>query len=77
MIPLAQSIYTLYKPNGSMTLQDFIIIFGAAQLLLSQLPTIHSLRFVNVICTICTIGFTITCVAMSIKNGAQQCAPRL
>lgn len=64
-----QSIYILYRPNGTMTLQDFIIIFGAVQLLLSQLPTIHSLRRVNFLCTLCTIGFTITCVAMSIKNG--------
>lgn len=52
-----------------MTLQHFIIIFGALQLLLSQLPTIHSLRGLNTLCTVCTIGFTVTCVAMSIKNG--------
>jgi len=59
----------LYDPAGSMTLQHFIIIFGALQLLLSQLPTIHSLRGLNTLCTVCTIGFTVTCVAMSIKNG--------
>ena len=29
-----QSIYKLYDPNGSMTLQHFIIIFGAVQVLL-------------------------------------------
>lgn len=49
-------------------------MFGALQLILSQLPTIHSLRGVNVLCTLCTLGFTITCVAMSIKNGQfKQC----
>jgi hypothetical protein len=65
----AQSIYTLYAgPDGKMTLQHFIIIFGGVQLVLSQLPTIHTLRGLNVACTLCTIGFTITCVAMCIKN---------
>lgn len=67
----AKSIYLLYKPDGNITLQEFIIMFGALQLILSQLPTIHSLRGVNVLCTICTLGFTITCVAMSIKDGTE------
>ena len=68
-----QSIYSLYKPDGSLTLQEFVIMFGALQLLLSQLPDIGSLRILNQISTVCTLGFTITCVAMSIKNGV--CAP--
>lgn len=68
----AKSIYTLYAgPDGKMTLQHFIIIFGGVQLVLSQLPTIHTLRGLNVACTLCTIGFTITCVAMCIKNGSE------
>ena len=75
--PAPQAIYTLYKPDGSMTLQHFIIIFGAVQLLLSQLPTIHSLRGVNAVCTLCTLGFTFTTVAMSIKNGAPIAPGRL
>jgi hypothetical protein len=45
--------------------------FCGLQLVLSQLPTIHSLRGLNLMCTICTVGFTVTCVAMSIKNGAH------
>jgi hypothetical protein len=32
-LPCPQSIYKLYDPNGSMTLQHFIIIFGAVQVL--------------------------------------------
>ena len=58
-----------------MTLQHFIIIFGAVQLCLSQLPTIHSLRGLSTVCTFCTVGFSITTVVMSIKNGARPHYP--
>jgi hypothetical protein len=50
-------------PDGSMTLQHFIIIFGALQLLLSQLPNIHSLRMLNMVSTIATLGFALVCTS--------------
>lgn len=68
-MPVAQSIYSLYKPTGSMTLQEFIIVFGALQLLLSQLHNIHMLRHINILATFCTIAFSITVVGMCIHNG--------
>jgi hypothetical protein len=42
-----------------MTLQHFIIIFGALQLLLSQLPNIHSLRGLNLLSTAATLMFAL------------------
>ena len=59
---------------ASLALPDVLLCTCPAQLVLSQLPTIHSLRGLNLLCTVCTIGFSITCVAMSIKNGALTAA---
>lgn len=64
-------IYLQYKGEDAsgVTLQEFIIIFGAFELLLSQLPDIHSLRVVNLLCTGCTIAFTACVVGLSAKYG--------
>lgn len=62
-----KSIFLAYSSNPSgMTLQQFIIIFGVVELLLSQMPDIHSLRWLNALCTFCTVGFTITVIGLSI-----------
>jgi hypothetical protein len=65
----SQGIYKAYAPTGSMTLQHFIIIFGAVQLLLSQLPNIHALRGLNMLSTLATLGFATVATAMSIATG--------
>lgn len=68
-----KSIYTTYSSNPSgMTLQHFIILFGVVELFLSQFPDIHSLRFLNALCTGCTIGFSVSVVALcahALRNG--------
>ena len=62
-----KSIYLAYSSNqNGMTLQEFIIIFGVVELLLSQMPDIHSLRWLNALCTFCTVGFTVTVIGLSI-----------
>ncbi|MEW5315984.1 MAG: hypothetical protein WDW38_007378 [Sanguina aurantia] len=66
-----QSIYMIYMPDGLMTLQHFIIIFAAFQLILSQLPDIHSLTYLNILCTVCTVGFAFTCLGLSVANGNE------
>ncbi|XBI25306.1 hypothetical protein VPH35_050269 [Triticum aestivum] len=55
--------------HGAMTLQHFILLFGALELLLSQLPDIHSLRWVNATCTASTIGFAGTAIGVTIYDG--------
>ena len=55
------------------SLQACIAIFGAVQLIISQLPDISSLRELNLFCTGCTVIFAIGCLGMSIYNG-ERCA---
>ena len=65
----AKAIAQTYDPGNSQTLQEFIIYFGLLELILSQLPDIHTLRFVNFIATACTITFTVIAMGLSIYNG--------
>ena len=66
-----QAIAQTYAPDSSKgkTLQEFIIYFGILQLVLSQLPNLHSLRFVNFIATFCTLGFTLIATGLSVHDG--------
>ncbi|KAL2323483.1 hypothetical protein Fmac_027862 [Flemingia macrophylla] len=66
-----KAIYKNYHENGTLTLQHFVIFFGIFELLLSQLPDIHSLRWVNAVCTFCTIGFAGTTIGVTIYNGKK------
>ncbi|XP_076914916.1 GABA transporter 1-like [Bidens hawaiensis] len=64
-----QAVYKYYNKDGSLTLQHFIIFFGIFELVLSQLPNIHSLRWLNAVCTLSTIGFAGTTIGVTIYNG--------
>ncbi|TVU31049.1 hypothetical protein EJB05_22714, partial [Eragrostis curvula] len=66
-----KAVYKLYHTtdDGAMTLQQFILLFSALELLLSQLPDIHSLRWLNAICTASTIGFAGTSIGVTIYDG--------
>ncbi|KAF9619113.1 hypothetical protein IFM89_005127 [Coptis chinensis] len=66
-----KAVYKYYHRESTLTLQEFIIFFGAFELLLSQLPDIHSLRWVNALCTLGTIGFAATTISVSIYNGKK------
>jgi len=70
----AKAIAKTYAPDSTdgKTLQEFIIYFGLAELCLSQLPDVHSLRFLNGIATFCTLGFTLIATALSITNGRDE-----
>jgi len=73
-IAAGSSLKAVYKhyytaDDGTMTLQQFIILFGAFELFLSQLPDIHSLRWVNAICTASTVGFAGTTIGVTIHDG--------
>ena len=79
---LLQGIYRLYHPECAgpageqlepcgISLQAWIAIFGAVQLIISQLPDISSLRELNLFCTACTVIFAIGCLGMSIYNGER------
>ncbi|KAL2510770.1 GABA transporter 1 [Abeliophyllum distichum] len=66
-----KAVYKYYHPNGTLTLQHFILFFGAFELFLSQLPNIHSLRWINALCTLSTIGFAATTIGVTIYNGKK------
>ncbi|MBA0727741.1 hypothetical protein Golax_000703, partial [Gossypium laxum] len=66
-----KAVYKHYHKHGTLTLQHFIIFFGAFELFLSQLPDIHSLRWVNGFCTLSTIGFACTTIGVTIYNGKK------
>ncbi|XP_076946660.1 GABA transporter 1-like [Bidens hawaiensis] len=64
-----KAVYKYYNKDGSLTLQHFIIFFGIFELVLSQLPNIHSLRWLNAVCTLSTVGFAGTTIGVTIYNG--------
>ncbi|XP_047328045.1 GABA transporter 1-like [Impatiens glandulifera] len=64
-----KAVYKHYNNEGGLTLQHFIVLFGVFELCLSQLPDIHSLRWVNALCTFSTIGFAGTTIGVTIYNG--------
>lgn len=73
-----QALYRLYHPecdpNGpcGISLQGWIAIFGALQLIISQLPNISSLKELNLFCTACTVLFAAGSLSLSIYNGGHQ-----
>ncbi|KAJ7192862.1 hypothetical protein O6H91_Y519600 [Diphasiastrum complanatum] len=69
-------IYLQYYPNGSLQLYHFIIISGAAMFFLSQLPSFHSLRYMNLISLITCLGYSICIVSGAIFTGHSKQAPK-
>jgi hypothetical protein len=71
-VGFVQIIYQIYKPNGSMQLYEFIIIFGILMLLLSQLPSFHSLRHINLASLVSCLGFSLCVFGGSIYVGRYR-----
>ena len=59
----------LIRGETSVTLTEYIIVFGAANLILAQCPHFHAIRYINAVATVCTICFSLIAVAMSIYDG--------
>ncbi|CAL0316811.1 unnamed protein product [Lupinus luteus] len=68
-------IYTLYNPDGSMKLYQFIIICGIITLLLAQLPSFHSLRHINLLSLILSVTYSALVMIGSIYIGHSKNAP--
>ena len=68
-----QAIYVTYNPDGDvLKLPYCIILFGGFQFIMSQLPDMHSLRFMNAISNVMTLTFCAIAVGMSVHNGEMQ-----
>ena len=64
-----QAIDVLARGETPVTLTQYILVFGAVNLILAQCPNFHSIRFVNQTATVCTISFSIIAVALSLYSG--------
>jgi hypothetical protein len=64
-----QAIDLLVNGTTKITLTEYIIVFGAANLIIAQFPHFHSIRFINQSSTICTLSFSLIAVVMSIYAG--------
>uniref|UniRef100_A0A2P2JY87 Amino acid transporter transmembrane domain-containing protein n=1 Tax=Rhizophora mucronata TaxID=61149 RepID=A0A2P2JY87_RHIMU len=62
-------IYLLNNPNGEMQLYLFIIMFGAATLILAQMPSFHSLRHINLVSLMLSLAYGAGVTAGSIYIG--------
>ncbi|XP_022136730.1 probable GABA transporter 2 [Momordica charantia] len=68
-------IYTSLYPNGSMKLYEFIAIVTGAMIILSQLPTFHSLRHLNLGSLLLSLGYAFFVVAACIIAATRKEAP--
>jgi amino acid permease len=67
--------YSRQAPNGSLKLYHFVIMVAVVLALLSQLPSLHSLRHINVGSLVVSIGYTMLVSASCICAGLSRDAP--
>ncbi|KAJ7189578.1 hypothetical protein O6H91_08G108600 [Diphasiastrum complanatum] len=70
-----QLIYLIYNPNGTLKLYQFIIMATVVIMVLSQLPSFHSLRHLNLLSTILALSYSLCVVCGSIYAGRSKHAP--
>ncbi len=67
-----QLIYKGANANGSVPLAEFVAMFGAVMILLSQLPSFHSLRYINFVSVILgLIYYSLAATAGSVLAGVN------
>nr|GLL31160.1 GABA transporter 1 [Ipomoea trifida] len=71
-----KTIYLLWNPNGSMKLYEFVTIFGVVMLILAQMPSFHSLRYINLVSLILSLCYSACATVGSIYIGVSSKGPR-
>ncbi|XP_059643421.1 probable GABA transporter 2 [Cornus florida] len=71
-----QIMYTTISPNGPLKLYDFIAMVTVIMIVLSQLPTFHSLRHINMVSLLLCLGYTSLVVSACIYAGTSNNAPK-
>ncbi|KAL0312485.1 UNVERIFIED_CONTAM: putative GABA transporter 2 [Sesamum radiatum] len=66
---------TRTSPNGPLKLYHFIAMVTVVMILLSQFPSFHSLRHINFVSLLLSLGYTFLVVGACINAGASQNAP--
>ncbi|TKY71016.1 GABA transporter 2 [Spatholobus suberectus] len=70
-----QILYSSLSPHGSLKLYEFIAMMTVIMIVLSQLPTFHSLRHINLCSLFLSLGYTALVVGACIYAGASKNAP--
>ncbi|RDY00902.1 putative GABA transporter 2, partial [Mucuna pruriens] len=68
-------MYSNISPHGSLKLYHFIAMVTVVMIVLSQLPSFHSLRHINLCSLFFALGYTILVVAACIHAGTSENAP--
>ncbi|KAK9275703.1 hypothetical protein L1049_022970 [Liquidambar formosana] len=68
-------MYSDLYPNGSLKLYEFIAVVTVVMIVLSQLPTFHSLRHINLVSLFLSLGYTFLVVGACIYAGSSENAP--
>ncbi|OAY85577.1 putative GABA transporter 2 [Ananas comosus] len=68
-------MYSSLFPNGPLKLYHFIIVVTVVLILLSQLPSFHSLRHINLASLLLSLGYTFFVVVGCIRAGVSRNAP--
>ncbi|KAL8103104.1 putative GABA transporter 2 [Apium graveolens] len=70
-----QIMYQQVVPDGSWKLYQFIAIVTGVMIVLSQMPSFHSLRHINLASLVLSLGYTLLVTAASIYAGTSKDAP--
>ncbi|RDY02098.1 putative GABA transporter 2, partial [Mucuna pruriens] len=70
-----QILYSSISPHGSMKLYEFIAVVTVIMIVLSQLPTFHSLRHINLCSLFLSLGYTALVVGACIYAGTSKNVP--
>ncbi|KAG8496835.1 hypothetical protein CXB51_008124 [Gossypium anomalum] len=70
-----QIMYENLSPNGSLKLYEFIAMVTVVMIVLSQLPSFHSLRQINFASLLLCLGYTFLMVGACINAGLSKNAP--
>ena len=62
-------MYASISPHGSLKLYEFIAMVTVVMIVLSQLPTFHSLRHINLCSLLLSLGYTMLVVGACIHAG--------
>ncbi|KAJ0104544.1 hypothetical protein Patl1_17560 [Pistacia atlantica] len=70
-----QIMYSDLSPNGTLKLYEFVAMVTIVMIVLSQLPTFHSLRHINLASLLLSLGYSFLVVGACIKAGFSKNAP--
>ncbi|BBN11725.1 hypothetical protein MPTK1_5g14240 [Marchantia polymorpha subsp. ruderalis] len=71
----AKVVYKVYYPDGDLQLYQFVVFFGAATMIMGQLPSFHSLRYVNLLSLLMCLTYSFTITGACIQLGYSDRAP--